>query len=448
MPSEPPRKSRSIIGWINRFATTDFCPNANKFVYWLKEPAGWFVMAIGASLLIGVYANSIGITLAIALIALLTIGMAWPAIAVWSASCELRPSMERVSEFDQLGFELKVTNRLPIPIWGLSVEGYLDGVGTAQSPTVALAVAGPLTESTFTIEVTPTLRGSYPCQAPTVACSFPFGVWTARRPLRVASKLLVWPAAFPMRDALEVAGTRGVCDGPGLRGSNQGDFLGVRDYRRGDSTKQIHWIATARSERLIVIERGSTQFPAIVLSVDTSLNSSRDQLSERLRVAASILQSLQRQGIEITLKLPTGTFRVTGSRSAMAVAMNALAMVPADGTSSSDGVTRNESIRNGTVTLDQGSRPVAGVSSETVVALKGDIQIDANRRGDTQVRLNTSSITQRNEQLFPSQVLTVPPMMNVEDVSHSLTDVDTDRVETLKGWLHSFWERTHANQVA
>ena len=40
------RKGKS---WVARFLTTDFCPSANRFVYWLKEPVGWFVLAASVS---------------------------------------------------------------------------------------------------------------------------------------------------------------------------------------------------------------------------------------------------------------------------------------------------------------------------------------------------------------------------------------------------------------
>ena len=34
----------------------DYCPWANKYVYWLKQPIGWFVLAAIASAVIGLFA--------------------------------------------------------------------------------------------------------------------------------------------------------------------------------------------------------------------------------------------------------------------------------------------------------------------------------------------------------------------------------------------------------
>ena len=37
--------------WAARLLTTDFCPWANRFVFWLKEPVGWFVLATAISVM-------------------------------------------------------------------------------------------------------------------------------------------------------------------------------------------------------------------------------------------------------------------------------------------------------------------------------------------------------------------------------------------------------------
>ncbi len=47
-------------GWLSRLMTTDFFPWANRFVYWLKEPIGWFALATAISVMIGLYFSPIG----------------------------------------------------------------------------------------------------------------------------------------------------------------------------------------------------------------------------------------------------------------------------------------------------------------------------------------------------------------------------------------------------
>src|SRR6056297_1356991 len=186
-------------GLLSRLLTTDFCPWANRFVYWLKEPIGWFALATIVSLLVGLYLSPIGWTLAVSLTAIMLVGMAWPLLAIRVAACELRPELDCVHEGDACRIIVSVRNRIPLPVWGLAVEGYLDCEGEATTPMVALARVPPLCVCDFAITVKPTLRGRYPVQSPRVAWSFPFGIWTARRKLPKSKALTVWPKVYAVQ---------------------------------------------------------------------------------------------------------------------------------------------------------------------------------------------------------------------------------------------------------
>ena len=194
MAHEVPRSA----GWLSRVMTTDFCPWANRFVYWLKEPIGWFVLATAISVLIGLYFSPIGWTLAASLTAIMVVGMAWPLVAIHVTTCSLRPETDCIHEDDACRMVVSVRNRVPVPVWGLAVEGYLDCESDDAMPTVGLACVPPLCVSDFGITVSPSLRGRYPIQTPHVSCSFPFGIWTARRKLATTKSLTVWPKVFPV----------------------------------------------------------------------------------------------------------------------------------------------------------------------------------------------------------------------------------------------------------
>ena len=88
-------------------------------------------------------------------------------------------------------------------------------------------------------------------------------------PLVVERPLLVWPRTFPVGPVPLVGGEQQV-EGNVSRnkvGSN-GDVLGVRPYRRGDSPRRIHWGQSARHDRLIVCELQSNARPVIQLVLD------------------------------------------------------------------------------------------------------------------------------------------------------------------------------------
>ncbi len=89
-----------------------------------------------------------------------------------------------------------------------------------------------------------------------VSCAAPFGIWTARRAFSAAAGLTVFPLfedipTLPILEAMsspaETLHER--------RGAGAGyDYLGIRDYRRGDSLRVVHWRSSARRGELVVKE--------------------------------------------------------------------------------------------------------------------------------------------------------------------------------------------------
>ena len=317
--------------------TTDFCPWANRFVYWLKEPIGWFVLATAISVMIGLYFNPVGWTLAASLVAIMAVGMVWPLVAVRMSVCHLQPEVAAVYEDSPCRMIFSVRNRLPIPIWGLSVEGYLDvdeeDSLSASLPTVALSCIPPICVADYAVTVHPRLRGHYPIHAPQVACSFPFGIWTARRELKSMKPLTVWPKVFPIDGICPLTGRANADHGDGQRGGRSGDMVGVRVFRRGDSPRHIHWIGSARTETLIVTERGGPQCVEVDLWVDTSAASS--ELAWQIRVAASLMIHLQSASTPMRISLGDRPLPFAMGAKGRHQILDALADVPHQGTGKS-----------------------------------------------------------------------------------------------------------------
>lgn len=322
--------------WLSRAMTTDFCPWANRFVYWLKEPIGWFVLATAISIMIGLYFSPIGWTLAASLTAIMVVGMAWPLVAVHVTDCSLKPEVDCIYEGDACRMVVSVRNRIPIPVWGLAIEGFLDcrskdSLENEPLPTVGLACVPPLSVSDFGITVTPSLRGRYPLETPHVSCSFPFGIWTARRRLTSTKSLTVWPRVFPVNGTCPILGEANADHGEGCRGGRSGDFIGVRAYRQGDSAKHINWVASARVDSLVVTERGGPQCAELDVLVDTFCQGSRDDLADRIRVAASVLINLHPANVPMRVTIGSKRLRLAQGAKGRRQILDALADVPADG---------------------------------------------------------------------------------------------------------------------
>jgi len=282
-------------------ANHDFCPWANRYVYWLKQPVGWFIVATVASFLVGAFLSPLGWTVAFGLLGILVLGLGFPWIAVRAVQCQLEPIASEIHERQSSFLELRVRNRLPLPIFGLLVEGYLtqyftdsEGHPVDGCPDVGLAAVPAWSEATYRLAICPEYRGRYPNHPPQIACAFPFGIWKARRQLTQIKPITVWPLVFRSTSEFEVSGSQIADIGSGNRPSSHGDFMGVREFRRGDSLRSIHWVQTARLDSLIVCERGGPQKQAIDLHLMTergqgSPAEARENLAWRVRIMASLI---------------------------------------------------------------------------------------------------------------------------------------------------------------
>ena len=336
MVHEVPRRQNRLAAAL----TTDFCPWANRFLYWLKEPVGWLVLATAVNVLIGLHLAPIGWVMAAALVAVIAVGMIWPAVAVYSVRCQLRPGVQHVHEGERCPLVFSVRNRLPLPIWGLAVEGYLDREQPAEQlaeqgkntgvPSVALAFVRGLSVCDYQFEIAPALRGRYPKTATSLTCSFPFGIWTARRQLADTQPVTVWPRVHPIADRADLTGRRRTDTGTGDRPGPSGDFLGVREYRSGDPMRSVNWVATARADRLIVTERGGPQCSVVDVQLDTRVGTI-GVVADRVRVAASVVASLHGAGTPMRLRLGGRTIAPRIGRDGFVKMMNSLADVPATG---------------------------------------------------------------------------------------------------------------------
>jgi uncharacterized protein (DUF58 family) len=94
-------------------------------------------------------------------------------------------------------------------------------------------------------------------------------------------------------------------------GGGDDEFFGIRDYRPQDPMKSIHWISTARKNKLIVKEFQQQNFyrATIVfnLSQESNLGEGRDSVSEYIiRLAASVSKYLLDNDIAVEVIAHTG----------------------------------------------------------------------------------------------------------------------------------------------
>jgi uncharacterized protein (DUF58 family) len=142
--------------------------------------------------------------------------------------------------------------------------------------------------ATVQVAFRPQRRGLHRVPPLTAETRFPLGtfrVWTVWRP---AAQVLVYPAPElqppPLPPGEPRAGSAAV-----LRVSQQGDFEGVRAYRRGDPLKLVVWKKAAKSDELV--SRDTTQPQRVELWLDYHQCGVADHEARISRLAAWVLQA-------------------------------------------------------------------------------------------------------------------------------------------------------------
>jgi uncharacterized protein (DUF58 family) len=276
------------------FLNHDFCPWANRYVYWLKQPIGWFALGAAASLVIGISVAPQALIVCAALIAVALIGVAWPRIAMAGVSCSLSFDRRRATEGSAVRVRITVSNRWPWPLWGLIVErGFFLPTSRQDSAAASLARVAGWSRTVFEWEFRPRHRGRFPLEVPRLATGFPFGLWQCHAAIMVEGELLVWPRTAALQSIPPILGkSMSIAAAHSRHVGDEGDVIGLRPFRRGDSLRRVHWPQTARQDRIVVCERQASARRRVQLILDPGadfeMEGSCESQEDLIRVAASI----------------------------------------------------------------------------------------------------------------------------------------------------------------
>jgi uncharacterized protein (DUF58 family) len=110
-------------------------------------------------------------------------------------------------------------------------------------------------------------RGIYRQEAFRIVTRFPFGFLQKARRLDLKSEALVYPSVEPTRDFFEIL--------PGMEGALESlakgrgqDLYALRDYQPRDSSRHVHWKASARLGSLMVREFTREEDCRVILVLD------------------------------------------------------------------------------------------------------------------------------------------------------------------------------------
>ena len=167
-------------------------------------------------------------------------------------------------------------------------------------------------ESTFW----PRCRGEVVFDAVRIWTTFPFGIVKKSITISQPQHTLIYPRLYEMRrNVLAIVAPQGLAGSRMSPQTGAGDeYYGMRDFRPGDSVRNIAWKRSACLDRLVCLERTRPTPPRVRVIVNLTApqagNANGLKPLEELAIslAASIIATADRSGFEVGLSLP-GTDR-------------------------------------------------------------------------------------------------------------------------------------------
>lgn len=169
--------------------------------------------------------------------------------------------------------EYKIVNKRRIPAFNITMDDLqLPKALSFKNSPASISYLSGKSERRLRTQIKVSQRGKYFIHAPIAATAFPFGIfrWTCRDS-RKGQILNVYPNysklnifELPTSSKFQKEGTNNISNiGESL------DFHACRDYRSGDNPKHIHWMSSARLNKLIVREFQQEFLNRTALIIDT-----------------------------------------------------------------------------------------------------------------------------------------------------------------------------------
>jgi uncharacterized protein (DUF58 family) len=114
------------------------------------------------------------------------------------------------------------------------------------------------------------------------------------------------------------------------------EFIGVREYRSGDSPRHVHWRTTARAGRLMVKEFSEETQPGLTIALDARAASvigddEHNTFELAVKIAATLAHYADKRGLALTLAANSRAWPAPVGPVSRWAALNYLARVQAEG---------------------------------------------------------------------------------------------------------------------
>lgn len=194
----------------------------------------------------------------------------------------------------------------------------------------------PLETTTIEASLYFAKRGVYELGPAEVGVTDHFGLLRFVRRFGEGTEVVVYPEVHELRD-FPIRGGNVEVGARGSRGQRGDEFAGLREYRRGDDRRHIHWKSVARTGELYVKEFAVEAPRRYAVALDLrreGLRAPEAEVEDAVSVAASVLTRLARERLPFRLVCADGASNTTPFGSGEASywgAMRLLATARADG---------------------------------------------------------------------------------------------------------------------
>ena len=223
---------------------------------------------------------------------------------------EIQRSLQQTAyEDEMLNIKISVRNNLSR---GSSFFEILDYFPAAQPEKQNISLfmldIGAKEEQNFNYTIECYKRGLWNIGPVEVISQDALGFFRMKRKLDVISNLIVYPSLFRIFAFPQLAS--GSVSWMGVEtariSGDSHEFFGIREYQRGDAMSRIHWLSTARHNKLIVkqFERNAIQETTIVLDLKkgNDIGAGRETTLEyAVKIAGSLARFLMDNGVFVQI---------------------------------------------------------------------------------------------------------------------------------------------------
>jgi uncharacterized protein (DUF58 family) len=237
-----------------------------------------------------------------------TINLIWILIVYFTGRLSLtRDIIPKVIEDDNLKVWARISNNSFLPLFNIVVQDELTCADPKErKKAVLIEYLAGRSYLDLKYQCLCPLRGKYNNGPFTVYFFDPLWLFFIKKTYRIYSELYVYPKDFRVKRFPVLV--KGYLPWFGIEttrvSGDEDEFFGIREYKEGDPIKRIHWISTARKNRLIVKQfQRQSFFKATImfnLEKDKNFGEGKERVAEyMIKIAASVAKHLIEKGVSI-----------------------------------------------------------------------------------------------------------------------------------------------------